>query len=235
MGYKKIIQSGDLLEIYEYKHTYIPRFKNTRKGEVFGRRSPSRNRRPDNLFRLTKGFVRLVRSNLVRKKAPLLVTCTFAEKVDVVEGYCLFSRFIRLLRSTYGKTFSYVAVPEFQKRGSIHFHILFWDLLITPKHERKYRIIQRHWGQGFVDCVTTDSSPKLAKYLGKYLFKTLRDERLGGKKAYSASRNILRPVQKTFNGSNIMDSVIVGDSIPERVVYYDTQWLGACKYSEYVF
>src|SRR5690606_33091309 len=53
-----------------------------------------------------------------------LLTLTYRENERDYEK-CLadFKRFVRLMRKRFGEGFYYVAVPEEQKRGAIHFHL----------------------------------------------------------------------------------------------------------------
>lgn len=246
MGYRKLIQSGNLIETYEYKLDNIPRRANQRKREKNRSHIASRNRRPDNLYRLKGRFTRLIRSNLYGSEAPLFVTLTMYETVSVRRAYRSFSRFVQRLRARYGKAFKYVAVPEFQGNvysrtgelkeygGAVHFHALFWFLPITPQKERSRRILQWAWRRGYVDCIQTDGSVKLAGYLGKYLFKAMHDERIGYQKAYVASRNVLRPVQVSYASAFQYLSEIVGGITPSVVRQFETQWLGTCKYTRYL-
>lgn len=245
MGYSKLIQSGKLVEIYDYQLDYIPRSIKSRTRKTRCKRVASRNRRPDNLFRLKRYFERIVRSNLLGGKAPLFVTLTMYETVPIRLAYRSFSRFIQRLRARYGKDFRYVAVPEFQGdvdfsgywkalRGAVHFHVLFWFLPITEQGERQKRYIQWSWRRGFVDCVQTDGSVKLAGYMSKYVFKAMYDERLGNQKAYVCSRNILRPVSVSYASAFRYLNDIVGDSLPDHVSNFNSAWLGNCQYRRYV-
>jgi len=234
MGYKILQQSGNLVETYEYKYDYIQRRIKSRTRAVRRRGVAIRNRRADNLYRLGGKFSRLVRANLVGGKAPLFVTFTVFEDVSVGIAYNYLSRCIQRLRGGFGKTFRYVAVPEFTKRGRIHFHMLVWGLDYEAETERSKRYIQWAWRRGFVDCIQTDGSPKLAGYLTKYMRKSMSDERLISEKAYVCSRNVMRSVRSTFSTAFQYLSEIVGDSKPNKVSVYKTQWLGNCKYTRYL-
>jgi len=61
------------------------------------------------------------------------------------------------------------------------------------------------------------------------------DERFGGKKAYCASRNILRPVSTTSQEAFAQRGYIIGDADPVKVSRYNTQWLGTCLKTVYEF
>lgn len=245
MGYKKLIQSGNLVETYEYQYGYFGHGQVKRARKASRSRSKMRNRRPDNLLRLKKEFGRLVRSNLARSQAPLFITFTMFETVPVRQAYRAYNRFIQRLRARYGKSFRYVVVPEFQgdidffgrekiDRGAVHFHGLFWELPVTEKGERQSRNLQWLWRRGYVDCVQTDGSLKLVAYMSKYLLKAMQDERLIYQKSYVASRNAFRPVSTTFGSVFQYLGDIVGDTVPEKVMEFETLWMGRCKYTRYV-
>jgi len=235
MAYVKVVQSGNLLEVYEYEKP-LPQqnYRKRKRNTTVGNRKYSFRRR-DNVGRLKKSFQRLIRANLARDGSPLLFTFTMAEVVRVQLGYECFSGFIQRLRRQYGKDFRYIAVPEFQKRGAVHFHVLFWGL---PEKiavdERSSRTIQRLWGYGYVDCILTDGSPRLASYLSKYMQKAVFDDRLLYQKAYVCSRNALRPMSFPFVQAVANLDLIWGTD--ELLVYkksFDTMWLGRCDYSSY--
>jgi len=68
--------------------------------------------------------------------------------------------------------------------------------------------------------------------------KAMQDVRLGGEKAYYASRNIMRPVSISANSlakykiEVIQQEVIhTGELLNERE--FDTMWLGRCTYKRY--
>lgn len=249
MGYKKLVKSGNLIETYEYKYDPIPRKPGRVQGKVCSKRTKTRNRRADNLLRIKRYFARIVRCNLHGGEGSLFVTFTMYETVPLRKAYHSFSRCIQRLRNQYGKSFRYVAVPEFQgditfsgKRklngGAVHFHALFWGLPITPRQERQKRYIQWCWRRGYVDCVQTDGSVKIVGYLTKYLLKSLQAKRLGNSKAYVCSRNVMRPVSLPFATSTqlfyYINEVVGEGAQPSQVRSFETQWLGTCKYSRYV-
>ena len=74
-------------------------------------------------------------------------------------------------------------IPELSPRGRIHFHGLLFNVPLslgdTRKNrrvveigmERKTRVLAKLWGEGFVDAVKTDGSPKLGYYISKYITK----------------------------------------------------------------
>lgn len=242
MGYKKIVQSGNLLEIYEYQKNLPERFK--RKIEkVDGKRiKRSFSRREDNARRLRRQFIRIIRSNLTGAECPLLVTLTCFEVLRVDVAFRAFTGFVARCRRCFGREFRYISAVEFQQRGAPHFHCLFWGLpekeieneIKTDSRRPTTRRIQNLWSYGTADCRRTDNSPKLAGYLAKYMYKSLLDSRLLGKKAYATSRNIMRPM--SFSNSTAFDYADMIWGVDKLVAYekeFDTMFLGRCHYKSY--
>jgi len=212
--YTKIVRSGTLIEVYTYEKDPIPH--NIRKSKK--RLHSNRRRRSTNANAARARFFRLVRSNLSDSQVPAFLTLTMSEITTLAEGWRAFTLFSQRLRNKYHSA-RLIAVPEFQKRGAVHFHCLVWGEVgeacvysnqfyydKTGKKKRKhicpedyfcefrsYRIAKL-WGQGFVNYFATDGSPKLATYLAKYMQKSMRDDRLAGSKSYSASRGVMRSV-----------------------------------------
>lgn len=113
----------------------------------------------------------------------------------------------------------------------------------APRCESVSRRIQRLWLRGFVDARTTDGHAKIAGYLAKYMFKAMHDVRLGGEQAYTATRNILRPLSFQVGEvatEDILDptseddvKLISGDNTPLQERSYSTSYLGTCHYQSY--
>jgi hypothetical protein len=248
MGYNKFIKSGNTLEIYSYErspqiHQGKRRGHKARNG-LLGmvddrsdtlRREEYEGKRKDNASRASMAFRRLILSNLGGSELPLLLTCTYAEnQCDIRQGYKDFCSFIQALRYKFGKVFRYIAVPEFQKRGAVHFHALFWGLpQATSETERHTRLVAGLWGHGFVYLKETDGNDKLSSYLAKYMAKSFIDYRLKNQKAYTCSRNLNRP--QIVGGMNdfTLDAVIqelgvTGEAKVDKT--YDTHWLGKAHY-----
>jgi len=209
MGYKKMVLSGNLLEIYAYENDCnnsgrkrksdqneeLPdsgMLDGDRPDSLRGKRVREKKaRRWDNARRAALVFRRLIRAQLGGTQTPVLVTCTYARnETSITTGYRDFRDFINATRRKFGLDFRYVAVPEFQKRGAIHFHALFWGL---PDEilgsERRTRLVAGLWGHGFVYLKATDGNERLSTYLAKYMSKAFMAPELAGKKAYTASKN----------------------------------------------
>jgi len=250
MGYNKIVVTGDILELYQYEKDR-PIFKSRSEpreddvpDEVVGASGEGSlpkgqlGRRPDHARRASASFRRLVRANLGGGQRPILLTLTYADNFEDLGGaYRHLTAFFKAFRSKDlgGTEFRYVCVPEFQRRGAVHFHALVWGL--SPElcvSERRTRRIARLWGKGFVYLKETDGDSRLSSYLAKYMSKAFMEPRLAGKKAYVSSRNINRPV--FILGVSPVWPVLEDysvDNYPCEQREYLTQWLGRCRYRTY--
>jgi len=249
MGYNKVVVSGNILEIYEYD-------KNIRLFTRPKRKNAVRNDRPlldtdganllqarevgkrrDSARRARVAFGRLVRSNLVGAERPILLTLTYAENVQSLKlGYRDFTSFVQALRYHLGQDFKYVSVPEFQKRGALHFHALVWGLPeALVLRERSDRFLAKLWSKGFIFLTQTDGNEKLSHYLTKYMSKAYLDPRLKGCKAYVGSRNLMRPTSMAGVSPlwPILDEYKLSPDMLLRSVEYMTQWLGKGRYRRY--
>jgi len=237
MAYLKVIQSGTMIETYLYERQPNP-------SRLIGRqprrkRIIPQERRPDAINRSRNAFRRLVRANLSPTKPPALITLTIHDaEIDIGDAYKAYTRFAFYFRRKYGQTVSLIAVPEFQKRGAVHFHILVFNWPYEAyKNERRTREVASLWPYGFVDVKRTDGNERLSSYLAKYMSKAMSDYRLIGKRAYSASRNVVRPVSLNtlLQTSYVVKEWGLGvDNFPIQERDYATMWLGRCIYRQYL-
>lgn len=122
-----------------------------------------------------------------------------------------FAKFITLWRRSF-PDFKYLAVPEFQKRGAIHYHLLTnvpcgHDLIPaqpkkriwSTKYKKYYDLVYydiKYWSKGFTtafDFNCTDDKFNVALYITKYLYKDI-DNRLFGRNKILKSNNLKKPV-----------------------------------------
>jgi len=128
--YGKCIFTGTTLEVYRFEKTPKLPSGGRRKRPETGkwRSSAPVPRRWDDIRRLRRNFLRLVQSHLSSKGAPSFLTLTFASNATLDVGLECFREFVKRAKKEFGNGLSYIAVPEFQKRGAIHFHVLLWGV-----------------------------------------------------------------------------------------------------------
>ena len=120
--------------------------------------------------------------------------------------------------------FSYICVPEYQKRGAIHYHLI-TSLkcgVDIPKLDTKYTFNEEkkkyfeleyynipYWNYGFstaYDLNKTDDNFNVALYITKYLYKDI-DNRLYGHQKLMKSDNLKKP-KKIYCNSALYESCI---------------------------
>ena len=166
------------------------------------------------------------------------ITLTFKENItDISKANKIFNAWrtnIKKLKSD----FKYLAVPEFQKRGAVHYHILsnlgIEDKDIILKQQKKigkavkfddlYDV--KYWTKGFarVDFIKNDYK-KIYSYICKYMTKDI-DNKLFGKKRYFYSQNLDKPFETYLNLSNSRDfdyfmNIMKDSNIEYKSVYED--------------
>jgi hypothetical protein len=124
---------------------------------------------------------------------PIFITFTFKENItDLTVANKEWTKFILRFNKRHFKHgyLKYVGVPEFQKRGAVHYHVVFFNL---PYMTKIYDVIRQSWGLGFTLVETVKSTEHLINYVSKYLSKENFDQRLFGRKKYFASRGLFKP------------------------------------------
>jgi len=171
---------GDAWEPEEYDLVYA-RFQNARRGKNKVRRLINSN-----------VYQYIDKNN--KKIIPKFLTLTFADNVqEVSEANKIFSNFIHEInRKIFGRKdkrgLKYLVVMEFQLRGAIHYHVIFFNLPYV-----KTRELQRIWGQGIVHIKKLNNVDNIGAYISKYLTKDYDDDRLDGKKRYFTSCGLIKP------------------------------------------
>jgi hypothetical protein len=236
IAYTKVVQSGDLIEVYDYEKAPSPKRFTVKKKKRFRNRRLKRNAQ-----RAKDNFRRVVRTTLARGK-PAFCTLTMVSVESVKTSYKCLSQFTTNLRRSFGNDIAWVGVVEFQRRGAVHFHLLIWGLPDEAINDERYtRDIQTLWGRGWLDIFTTDGSPKIASYMAKYMYKSMQDDRLSAEKSYTASRNVLRPVllntptTLAYFEAEYPEIRAVDNSLDfyEQERVYSTEWLGRCHYRKF--
>ena len=206
------ILSGPVVEGYRYKEKKIiydyvipEHYRKRRNKKIVVVDEASRLRkiesRKKGMRRARTKFRRLVSANAGRWKKPngefyppIFITLTFSENIqDTKTANAMFSKFIKRLTYFIGvekKTFlKYVVITEFQDRGAIHYHVIFFNLKFVEFH-----IFGEIWNQGFVYMNKIDGITNVGAYVCKYMCKEFEDERMDGKKRYFSSRGLKKPI-----------------------------------------
>ncbi len=159
-----------------------------------------------NIERTKMQFQRLIQCNLNTFKS--FITLTFKDNItDVNIANKKFANWRTRVKKIY-KDFAYICVPEFQKRGAVHYHLL-TNLeignseIIIPQlgEENKYDVM--YWKNGF-SSVFSVNDINVIGYMSKYMTKDI-DNRLFSKRRYFYSSNLIKPIEYQLDLSKLED------------------------------
>lgn len=169
--------------------------------------------RADSLTRSRNLLISYVANNMVWKS---FITLTFKDNItDLKIANRYFAKwrkcFARYCFKKLGYELKYVCVPEYQKRGAVHYHLLTnvpCGCELIPfqfdKSQKMYNVIG--WNNGFTsafDLSDTDDDFNVALYLTKYLYKDL-DDRLYGHTRVMKSKNLELPKEYLLTKDNFI-------------------------------
>lgn len=183
--YKTLTICGDHVELMEYPNGVQTGKRN--KVQPVKCKNKQKEIRFDSLFRTKKKLRRLIWSNEGYLKT--FATLTFRDEIiDLKTANKHFQDFIKRMNYRFDY-FMYICVPEFQKRGVVHYHMLTNIPYIANED------MSNLWTWGFVNIKSISKVKNISYYLTKYLSKTSSggDERFFNKKKIFYSKNIRKP------------------------------------------
>jgi hypothetical protein len=243
---KKIIQSGDIIEIYEYSEGYLKGYENndTDTGRKSGYKSENyEEHRKQALQRAKKNLRRLINANVGqygKEFTAKFLTLTFKENIkDLDKANYEFEKFIKRLNyycfGTKKANLKYTCVVEFQKRGAIHYHVIIYNMPYIKANN-----IANVWGNGFIKINKIDDIDNVGAYVSEYLGnaekgqgKDVLDDRLQGKKSYFSSRGLFKPIEIT--DKKVVEQVAAALPL-ENLTYtsdFENEHLGNITYKQY--
>jgi len=249
----KLITSGNIIELFEYKKGFVYG-KSEKKSEtrikikadldnplVFALKLENRKR---TLQSSKSALKRLINANAGHWKdkngkpfMPIFLNLTFAENItNIQKANYAFTKFKQRLdyEITGGKKsyLKYAGVIEFQKRGAVHYHIIFFNM---PFIKNVYDKMRKIWGKGHIIINAIKDLQTVASYICKYMTKSEVDERLLGQKSYFTSKGLLKPVEILDRGK--IENII--NNIPEFIKPYENKFKSdfceEIKYKRYDF
>lgn len=244
----KIIHCGDTYQIYKFDKT---RSKENKRDRDISPKVSIKDIDTDNLYKPDRVeevkpilLSNAIRSNLNcqriakanRDNWESFITLTFKENItDIVYANKIFNAWVSNVRKL-KKDFKYIAVPEFQKRGAVHYHILS-NLgkedtnIVIPQKERTEKTQAlttlfdvKYWSRGFarVDFIKGDYK-KIYSYICKYMTKDI-DDKLFGKHRYFNSQNLNKPREEFLDLSNERDLKHFNDIMNSSSIDYSSTY-----------
>ncbi len=195
-----------------------------------------------NIIRSKLDCQRIAKANA--KDWKTFITLTIAENItDVKIANKKFRNFIDTIKRKY-KDFKYIAIPEFQKRGAVHYHVLTnididnKDFIFTQEDNKKFKHI-KYWNSGFtkVDRLENDIK-KIIGYISKYMTKDI-DNRLYNRHRYFYSRNLKTATINYLDLSNpkhleYYNKIINKSNLIYENKYYNTYDTSIITFHEYL-
>lgn len=166
------------------------------------------------------------------------VTLTFKDNIqDIDYSNTQFKYFIQRLNFYQFKTkiqkLKYIATWEKQKRGAIHYHVIFFDFPFIETGT-----LEHLWGHGFIKInrIDVDRLENVGRYISKYFGKDL-DLKEHKKKAFFKSQNLKIPLEtKTFFNAEMVQTLkeehILFEKTYKRIVYNSNLTLRGSPLSE---
>lgn len=242
----KLIKCGDYIQLYFYDKVKSKSNQDL-KEQSFNIKSVD----TDNLYKEVPSnqpkqilLSNAIRSNLAcqrlaktnRNEWESFITLTFKENItDISKANKVFNSWVSNVRK-HKKDFKYLAVPEFQKRGAVHYHILSnlgledKDIILEQRVKNgKAKNIDtlydvKFWNKGFVrvDFVKGDYK-KIYSYICKYMTKDI-DNKLFGRKRYFFSQNLSKPSTEFLNLQNKRDFEYFRSLLKDNEVEYENSY-----------
>lgn len=243
--YHKVIQSGNITEIYSYQEGITIGLKGNNGSSGAGgnmTQEEKQLREKDNLRRSLGRTVQTLRRTINAninewgKEKPKFMTLTFKENVlDHEVANKEFREFIkRLSRRIFKKQsgLKYTCVVERQTRGAIHYHVLFYNLPYI-KFEELLKVWENGKEQRGLRINAIESIDNVGAYVVKYIEKDIQamkngyDTKTGksakekNKKLFFQSRGLIKPTERALSAKEVAE--LERQLIDENAVVFEAQ------------
>jgi hypothetical protein len=229
----KVVVSGKHVEVYKYKKQVWREYESNKEEEsqkepkqlnAFEQLAIMKKKQEYSVNRTRTEIRRLINSNPQLTK---FMTLTFAKNItDLKTANYIFNQFIKRITYKY-PDFKYLAIPEFQQRGAVHYHLLCEMPFIH------FREITEIWGQGNIDIRTLNDVDNIGAYVCKYLSKDMFDARTFGKKKFFRSQTLLEPVEILGYCAMQFIEKICSFITPTFEKTFESEWVGEVEYKAY--
>jgi len=180
-----------------------------------------RDLRAEYVKRAKSKMLNLIKGNLYEhKEKPVFLTLTFADNLtDIKKANYEFKKFILRFNYKLGFKVRYMAVPEFQERGAVHYHLIVFNLPFTSGAWIEKEV----WKGGGTDISLVNRQFGSFNYITKYFTKTFSDSRFNKNKKFFYSL-----VNKEIKNLSEKDNVNYYNSIYQSAeLVYDKTFIVA--------
>lgn len=244
----KVIDCNDYLQIYKFKDKKVKTDKNYEKDNI---KKIDTDYLFKNKIKISKDKIEL--KNIMRSKLECqrlakcnandwktFITLTFEKNIiDIATANKQFRYFIDKIQRVY-KSLKYICIPEFQKRGAVHYHLLTNidinnKLLIYSQENNNFFKHIKYWNNGFnkVDNLNNDIK-KIIGYISKYMTKDI-DDRLFNHHRYFYSRNLIKPKINFLDLSNIKHKEFLDNLLKRKTIIYSNEYINSYNNEKIAF
>ena len=186
----KMVLSGNILEVRKYSQTQyfdIDTSSTARKKGSLSKEEQAKIKKKND-YRALRMIKRLLASNyFVDDTAAKFITLTFKDKIDLKECKKCLNKYHKKLNYHYGYTAKYIAVPELQKRGTIHFHIIYFGLPYIKQAELK-----KLWTYGTTYIKAIEYGESSFNNLAEYILKS---KSISRNRYFTSRNNLKQPIE----------------------------------------
>lgn len=223
---KKQFKELDLIIDTNYKKDYKEIQEKTKKVDF------------KNVIRSKLKCQRLIKAN--DKVWKSFITLTFKENItDLSLAYKILYKKLHYIKTRIKKDFKWVCIPEYQKNGRVHYHLI----TNIELNDKKLVSIQKYNGNLFYhlkiwenigyNCIQTikdkegNDNKKICGYISKYMTKQYIEDTFYNKNRYYCSQNLNKPkeyyVDSTSDrGIQILKTLIYNNELIYSNNYNDT-------------
>ena len=244
----KIIDLGDYKQFYIFKGRKIVKnneYETFDENYLFKEKNLERKKEKKfieykNVNRSKFSMQRIIKAN--ENEFKTFVTLTFDDKKeklkdinineikDTQKKFNIWRTYIKRLFPD----FKYVCVPEFQKRGAVHYHLLtnieYDSFLLSEKEIEIYNKKSgwqrgkniKGWSYGY-SLVKAMKDINVVGYLSKYMTKDI-DNRLFGQRRYYYSTNLYIPKEYFLDISDFKDQEIFINFMKDTSIVYESKY-----------
>lgn len=192
-----------------------------------------------NINRTKIEMQRLVKSNIHEFKTFITLTFDTNKNTDIDindisdanKKFNIWKTYIKRLKND----FKYIYVPEFQKRGAVHYHLLtnidydtspllLQEIKTWNKKSRTYKTGKpiKGWKYGYSMAIPLNGI-NIVGYMSKYMTKDI-DNRLFGYRKYSCSYNLKKPTEVYIDFDDPKDVLYYLKSLNDMEVCYENKY-----------
>lgn len=236
----KIVECGDYLQVYLYNSKRIKNKQNNLKElNLKSKRNDNEsNIEMRSIIRSKLECQRIAKTNINLWKT--FITLTFSDNVENIDIANKKFRYFRDKVQRVKKDFAYICIPEFQKRGAVHYHLLSnidisdKKLIFSQEDNPKFKHV-KYWNEGFtqVEKLSGDVK-KIIGYISKYMTKDI-DNKLFNRRRYFHSLNLDIPRESFINLEDFKHKEFLDKKIQEKELIYRDIYINPYDNSDVCF